>query len=230
MATENNTNQPTVEVQAPREKSWFAGLIALKSLLVSISIAGLIATNVASIVNANVHDYLFKALWSVVAIGGEALAQKAMDNSYKAKTEQKIKSKTAEIESQNKHLNSKIENQKQQLDQQDKNKKDLERKLKKNGKLAKDTAAKVSKRLATNVTRNLASLPSKAAPYLGAAVLVASTSLDIYDACQILKDMNHMLSSVGEEEEQTEVCGQKVPSADELKASVKRVLEKKDGT
>jgi len=228
MATDNNTNQPTVEVQTPKEKSWFGRFMAFKSVLVSISIAGLIATNVASIVNANVHDFLYKALWSVVAIGGEALAQKAMDNSLKAKTEQKIKSKTAEIEAQNKHLNSKIENQSKQIADLETNKKTLTKTLDDNGKFAKKTATKLRKRLAEGVARNLAYLPSKAAPYIGAAFIVASTSLDIYDACQTMKDFNELLVLLGQGEEEPDICGQKVPSADEVKASVKKVFEKKE--
>ena len=228
MATDNNTNQPTVEVQAPREKSWFAGLIALKSLLVSISIAGLIATNVASIVNDTVHDYLYKALWSVAAIGGEVLAAKAMMNSPKAKTEQKIKTQTAKLEAENKHLNSKNENQSKQIADLETNKKTLTKKIDDHGKFAKKTATKLRKRLAAGVARNLAYLPSKATPYIGAAFIVASTSLDIYDACQTMKDSNELLVLLGQGEEEPDICGQKVPSADEVKASVKKVFEKKE--
>jgi hypothetical protein len=229
MATDNNTNQPTVGVKAPREKSWFAGLIALKSLLVSISIAGLIATNVASIVNDTVHDYLYKALWSVVSIGGDVMAAKAMMNSPKAKTEQKIKTQTAKLEAENKHLNSKNENQSKQIADLETNKKTLTKKIDDNGKFAKKTATKLRKRLAAGVARNLANLPSKAAPYIGVTFIVASTSLDIYDACQTMKDFNELLVLLGQGEDDPDICGQKVPSADEVKASVKKVFEKKDG-
>jgi flagellar motility protein MotE (MotC chaperone) len=229
MATDNNTNQPTVEVQAPKEKSWFGRFMAFKSLLVSISIAGLIATNVASIVNDTVHDYLYRALWGVVAIGGEALAQKAMNNSFKAKTEQKIKAQTAKLEAENKQLNSNIESKNKKITDLETNQKTLTKKIDDNGKFAKKTATKLRKRLAAGVARNLANLPSKAAPYIGVTFIVASTSLDIYDACQTMKDFNELLVLLGQGEEESDICGQKVPSADEVKASVKKVFEKKDG-
>ncbi len=228
MATDNNTNQLTAEVQVPKEKSWFAGFIALKSLLVSISIAGLIATNVASIVNATVHDYLHKALWSVIAIGGEVLAQKAMNNSYKAKTEQKIKAQTAKLEAENKQLNSNIENKNKQIADLETKKKTLTKTFDDNGKFAKKTAIKLRNRLAAGVARNLANLPSKAAPYIGVTFIVASTTLDVYDACQTMKDFNELLVLLGQGEEKPDICGQKVPSADEVKASVKKVFEKRE--
>jgi hypothetical protein len=229
MATENNTIQTETDAQAPDRPSLFGRFLAIKSLLVTVSIVGLIATNIATVVNSTAHDLLYRALWSALAIGGDVLAAKAMMNSPKAKTEQKIKAQTAQLEAKNKQLTTTIDNQNKQLADLDAKQKGLTKTLDDNGKFAKKTATKVRNRLAEGVARNLAYLPSKAAPYVGAAVLVAATTLDIYDACQIMKELNELLVLLGQGEEKPDICGQKVPTADEVKASVKKVFEKKDG-
>lgn len=218
MATENNSIQTKTDVQMPDRPSLIGSFFAIKTLLVSISIVGLVLTNIATVVNSTAHDFLYRALSSALAIGGDALVAKALMNSPRAKTEQKIKTQAAQIEAKNKQLND-----------LDNDKKVLTKKLTSNRKLVKETTTKVTKRLGVSVLRNIKTLPSKAAPYLGAVVLVASTTADIHDACQIVKDMNQMLKAIEEDEEKNEICGQNVPSVDEVKASVKKVFEKKDG-
>jgi hypothetical protein len=44
-----------------------------------------------------------------------------------------------------------------------------------------------------------------------------------------MKELNELLVLLGQGEEKPDICGQKVPTADEVKASVKKVFEKKDG-
>ena len=216
MATDNNASQSVNEIQTPQSKSFFGRLLAFKSLLVSLSIVGLFTTNIATLVNSTAHDWMHRALWSVLAIGGDVLAAKAMINSPKAKADQKVKAQAADLEAKNK-----------QLDELHASKKELAKKLETNGKFAKETASKVHKRLAAGVLRNIAALPSKAAPVAGVTALVAFTTMDVYDACQTMKDFNELLVRLGEGEENPDLCGKKVPSADEVKTSVKKVFEKK---
>ena len=58
-------------------------------------------------------------------------------------------------------------------------------------------------------------------PYFGIGIIIASTTLDIYDACQTMKDMNSLLVLLGQGEENPELCGQKVPTVDEVIANAK---------
>jgi len=216
MATDNYASQSVNEIQTPQNKSFFGRLLAFKSLLVSLSIVGLFTTNIATLVNSTAHDWMHRALWSVLAIGGDVLATKAMINSPKAKADQKLKTQAADLEAKNK-----------QLAELDVNNKKLAQRLEANGKLAKATVSKVHKRLAGGIARNIAALPSEAIPILGITALVATTTMDVYEACLTMKDFNELLVRMGEGEEKPDLCGKKVPSADEVRASVKKVFEKK---
>jgi hypothetical protein len=216
MATDNYVNQSVNEIQTPKNKSFFGRLLAFKSLLVSLSIVGLFTTNIATLVNSTAHDWMHRALWSVLAIGGDVMATKAMIDSPKAKADQKLKTQAADLEAKNK-----------QLAELDVNNKKLAQKLEANGKLAKATVSKVHKRLAGGIARNIAALPSEAIPILGVTALVATTTMDVYEACLTMKDFNELLVRMGEGEEKPDLCGKKVPSADEVRASVKKVFEKK---
>ena len=216
MATDNYASQSVNEIQTPQNKSFFGRLLAFKSLLVSLSIVGLFTTNIATLVNSTAHDWMHRALWSVLAIGGDVLATKAMINSPKAKADQKLKTQAADLEAKNK-----------QLAELDANNKKLAQKLEANGKLAKATVSKVHKRLAGGIARNIAALPIEAIPILGITALVATTTMDVYEACLTMKDFNELLVRMGEGEEKPDLCGKKVPSADEVRASVKKVFEKK---
>jgi len=216
MATDNNASQSVNEIQTPQSKSFFRRLLAFKSLLVSLSIVGLFTTNIATLVNSTAHDWMHRALWSVLAIGGDALAAKTMINGPKAKADQKVKAQAADLEAKNK-----------QLAELDISNKKLAERLEANGKLAKATVSKVHKRLAGGIARNIAALPSEAIPILGVTALVATTTMDVYEACLTMKDFNELLVRMGEGEEKPDLCGKKVPSADEVRASVKKVFEKK---
>ena len=216
MATDNNASQSANEIQTPQSKSFFGRLLAFKSLLVSLSIVGLLTTNIATLVNSTAHDWMHRALWSVLAIGGDVLAAKAMINSPKAKADQKVKAQAADLEAKNK-----------QLAELEVNNKNLAQRLEANGKLAKATVSKVHKRLAGGIARNIAALPSEAIPILGVTALVATTTMDVYEACLTMKDFNELLVRMGEGEEKPDLCGKKVPSADEVRASVKKVFGKK---
>ena len=125
MATDNNASQSVNEIQTPQSTSFFGRLLAFKSLLVSLSIVGLFATNIATLVNSTAHDWMHRALWSVLAIGGDVLAAKAMINSPKAKADQKVKAQAADLEAKNK-----------QLAEIEVNNKNLAQRLEANGKLA----------------------------------------------------------------------------------------------
>ncbi len=77
------------------------------------------------------------------------------------------------------------------------------------------------RRLAKGVSRNLAALPAEAVPYLGIGVTLAVTSLDVYDACQTMKDFNTLLTMMGQGQENPELCGQKVPTVEQVISSAR---------
>ncbi len=198
----------------PQKASLWRRFLAFKGLLVAFSLVGLLASNVASLVSASAHDWMHNALWRVLSIGGQAVADRALANSPKSKLDQTVKAKTAELDTKNKLQAKELE------DIQVKNRK-LAQQLDVNGKQAKATVAAVHQRLAKGVSRNVAALPSESIPYLGLGVTLAVTSLDIYDACQTMKDFNGLLRMMGQGEEKPDLCGQKVPTLDQVLASTK---------
>ncbi|WP_089958113.1 hypothetical protein [Limnohabitans sp. 2KL-3] len=202
------------ETTTPQKPSLWHRFLAFKTLLVSFSLVGLLASNVASLVSASAHDWMHNALWRVMSIGGQAVADRALANSPKAKLEDTVKKRTAELAAKNRLQAKELE------DVQVKNLK-LAQQVDVNGKQAKATAAAVHQRLAKGVSRNVAALPSESIPYLGLGVTLAVTSLDIYDACQTMKDFNALLRMMGQGEEKPDLCGQKVPTVDQVLASAK---------
>ena len=204
------TRDPSI----PQKPSLWRRFVAFKTLLVSFSLVGLLASNVASLVSAGAHDWMHNALWRVLSIGGQAVADRALANSPKAKLDETVKVKTADLDTKNRLQAKELE------DVHVKNRK-LAQQLDVNGKQAKATVAAVHQRLAKGVSRNVAALPSESIPYLGLGVTLAVTSLDIYDACQTMKDFNDLLRMMGQGEEKPDLCGQKVPTVDQVLASTK---------
>jgi hypothetical protein len=87
-------------------------------------------------------------------------------------------------------------------------------------------AKKMSKRLATravvNATRNSSSIFAESIPYVGVAVVLGVTALDLRDTCETLKDMNELNTAFGlEPEDQTKVCGIAVPTKAEVVDKIK---------
>lgn len=204
------TRDPSI----PQQLSLWRRFLAFKTLLVSFSLVGLLASNVASLVSASAHDWMHNALWRVLSIGGQTVADRALTNSPKVKLDQTVKAKTADLDAKNRLQAKELE------DVHVKNRK-LAQQLDMNGKQAKVTVAAVHQRLAKGVTRNVAALASESIPYLGLGVTLAVTSLDIYDACQTMKDFNGLLKMMGQGEENPDLCGQKVPTVDQVLASTK---------
>jgi hypothetical protein len=147
-------------------------------------------------------------LWRTLSIVGQAVADRALANSPNGRLDQAVKVKTTELETKNKQLAAIHEIQTKELEAVHAKNQKLAQQLDLNGKQAKATVATVHQRLAKGVSRNVAALPSESIPYLGLGVTLAVTYLDIYDACQTMKDFNALLS-------------QKVPTVDQVLASTK---------
>lgn len=88
-----------------------------------------------------------------------------------------------------------------------------------------DTSSRISSRTATGASRNIAATFGEAVPVAGTAIIVAATALELNDACVIMQDLHELDVAFNPEKavgpEVKEVCGMRVPSADELWATVK---------
>jgi len=82
------------------------------------------------------------------------------------------------------------------------------------------TANRISKRAVVTSTREVGSMAGEAMPYIGVAVIVGVTALELNDLCATLKDMNELKramsleSTIGDDEKA--VCAIKVPTKEEL--------------
>lgn len=77
---------------------------------------------------------------------------------------------------------------------------------------------------------DLGGLVSESTPYIGIGLVVMSTSLDIKDGCDTIKDVNDIIDSLGEEERRVnehQVCGIQVPDVKDLLLKAKENI---DGT
>ncbi|MEY8099830.1 hypothetical protein AB9F29_20910 [Falsihalocynthiibacter sp. S25ZX9] len=87
------------------------------------------------------------------------------------------------------------------------------------------TADSISKRAVKTSSRSIGSMAGEAIPYIGTAVIVGVTSMELKDLCDTIKDMNELKRSFNPEMEngdnQTTVCSMKVPTAGELWESTK---------
>lgn len=88
-----------------------------------------------------------------------------------------------------------------------------------------ETAEKIGKRSLKSATRNVSSMPGEAIPWLGTAVIVGVTALELYDLCETMKDMTELKRAfdptLASSEEELEVCALKVPPKEEIIEVVK---------
>ena len=87
------------------------------------------------------------------------------------------------------------------------------------------TSEQIGKRSSRSAARNVASMPGEAIPWVGTAVIVGVTSLEIRDLCLTMKDMTALQRafdpSFKTNEDDLEVCAIKVPPKEEIIAAVK---------
>ena len=88
-----------------------------------------------------------------------------------------------------------------------------------------ETADTIGKRAVKTAKREVASMPGEAIPYLGTAIIVGVTALEISDLCATLKDMTALKKAFNpdfsQSDEELEVCSIEIPPKDEIIAAVK---------
>lgn len=88
-----------------------------------------------------------------------------------------------------------------------------------------ETADNIGKRAVKTAKREVASMPGEAIPYIGTAIIVGATALEISDLCSTLKDMTALKRAFDldfvQSEEELEVCSIKIPPKQEILAAVK---------
>jgi hypothetical protein len=74
---------------------------------------------------------------------------------------------------------------------------------------------KAGERQARHATRNVASAPGKTIPVLGAVLIAGATTWDIYEACELLNDLDQLTTAFGNSSNanrRQKVCGLPIPT------------------
>ncbi len=87
-----------------------------------------------------------------------------------------------------------------------------------------EVSGAVSRRTARVAATNVGSMAAEGIPFWGIAVIVGATTLEVTAACETMKDMRALEEALGPdtppEAEVNEVCGLRLPTAEELREAV----------
>lgn len=162
-----------------------------KVLLAVTAVLGLVALNVLTLVNNDVHTAEVNFLKAVLAPAvSDTTLSRILSKSPSQKYSTLEKSYKA-IEARNFELNR-------------------EHALKND--VAKRVSMRIGRRVVANAAKNASSFAAEITPVVGTAVILTVTLSDIYDDCQTLKDLNELnITFDHEKEDDTTVCGMTVP-------------------
>ena len=185
----------------------------VKNIVFVLLIITLLVTNLASLLSWRAHEVMYSMLSKTVSVFGNDTSQKVLFNSPKVQLELKAERRTKELSTQVAQF--KTANEKLKTDLFELNKTMSSHKFK-----AKSAILNIQKRIQKNITRNLVALPSESVPAVSLGVGMVVTAMDIYDACQTMKDFNSVLVEMGEGKADQSVCDTNIPSFTELISKV----------
>jgi hypothetical protein len=169
-----------------------------RTAMVAVVIA-LLATNVISITSSPFHEALYKLL--------SHIPYEELLNNSPTKKQRQIAAENQKLLKQNQELIAKSSIHRERLIK------------------TRDVSQRIAKRTAKNVATNVTSVAGEAMPYLGAALVVTVTVADVIDGCDTVRDVNEILRILEVElidDYESEVCGMKVPSVDEVLTNIRQ--------
>ncbi len=165
--------------------------IVSKTMILSILVVGLVVLNTLTLINAGVHDLLYRGL--------SALPLSSLLANSPTERRAKLKKENTRIRSERDV--SKLKSAQ------------LNKKLNSNKRNTKKVTERISKRLIRNTAMNMTSIPAESIPFMGVGVVVLVTAIDIKDACDTMSDMNEMMRFQELDElndESSTICGHKI--------------------
>jgi hypothetical protein len=196
--------------------------------MVVFSLVGLLASNVLAVLSAGFHDLLYTGIRKALLAVDEGLADLATRKSKAVELDDRVREETASLRKQTDEAQAKLKKTELDLDgervkvkQTSLDLQNVKAKQLIDAKEAKLVAGRVGERLAKGVARSVGSVPAESVPYLGVGVILSMTALDLYDACQTMKEFNELLLKLGQGvESQEAVCGMKLPTKQEVVANL----------
>ncbi len=188
--------------------------------LVISALVGSVVLNVATLFSASVHDRLFDGAVKGLNYLGADLADRLVEGSVRSVVAKKVDLALTEARVSSERLAARNAQLTRQVTETQAQHAAVVAARNADAKHAKLVAQSVKARITRTVVRNQAALPAEAVPYVGIGVAVSVTAMDIYDACQTMKDFNTLLVRLGEGEPDPEFCGAQVPTVQEVMAGV----------
>lgn len=210
-----------------RRSGMIGGLVnkSFKTTLVAIVIAGLVLMNVLTLLSDRVHSTAFGLFEGVLAsVLTDAALSRVTGKSPTVQRKSDVVRATKQLSDRNKQLVTSHAALQTKHDSLERNHRRLDtehKALTTRIKTQNAKIAEVSKRLATrtiaNAGRNTASLAGQAIPVVGTGLILGVTAWDVYDACEFMKESNHLNALIGEmRQDESKVCGIKLPSKERL--------------
>jgi len=181
-----------------------------------LALLGLVVLNAATLFSASVHDRLFDGAVKGLNYLGADVAERLVEGSVRSAVARKVDQALASARASNEKLAAGNARLSRQVAEEQARLAAAVAARNADARHAKVVAQSVKARLSRTVVRNQAALPATAVPYVGIGVAVSVTAMDLYDACQTMKDFNTLLVRLGEGEPEPEFCGAKVPTVQEV--------------
>lgn len=187
---------------------------AARRYLSTVIVVGLLVSNVLTVVSDSIHGAAFRAISSIGSIIGDAALERLLANSPTRSTERKVMRETGRIRAALADTEAKRQAAETSLKKLSSEHSVLQKQTAKRAEALKRFSVNTLTRVAKNKTVELVSLPERALPYAGVAVLVGVTAYELKSDCELLKDLNE-LSAAHEvaDVDTSAVCGLQVPSA-----------------
>jgi hypothetical protein len=226
--TQQGGDMEKVQAQPAKRTGLFGWVLRLKTLMVVFSLVGLLASNVLAVLHAGFHDLLYTGIRKALLAVNQGLADVATRKSKAVELDDRVRKETATLRKQTDEAHAKRAKAELDLDGERAKVKrahldldDVKAKRFIDAKEAKLAAGRVRERMAKGVARNVSSVPAESVPYLGIGVTLGMTALDLYDACQTMKEFNELLLKLGQGVENDEaVCGMKLPTKEQVVANL----------
>lgn len=221
---------PQIAVAVSTGRKQFSAKTMLKSGVISTLFLTLIVSNVLSLTHQASHDTGFSLIKSVVewftpkdvAVAVLSSSPTVMRDQQIDKATQTLKAERNAIEDKHSKLDAKhrdLEADYKKLDGSHRKLNtdhiQLQQRDKQRTALVQTFVQRIGARQARSAARNVASAPGKTIPIVGALLVAGATAWDLYEACEILGELEQLTTAFGNisnPSQRQNVCGLPVPT------------------
>lgn len=185
----------------------------LRRYLSTVLVAGLLVSNVLTVVSDTAHAVAFRAVSAIGSVIGDVALDRLLSQSPTRSTERKVVKETGWMRAALADTEAKRRAAEANLRELGSAHSALQTRTAKRAEAIERFSASTIKRVIKNKAVELASLPERALPYAGVAVLVGVTAYEIQSDCELLKELNELSTEHEVAAADTSaVCGFQLPN------------------